>query len=84
MYHFFKPLMTVLKSIPTVAFVFVFVVMSNAKDAPVYVVLIICFPILYEAVVGGFKSVDKDIIEAQRSIEDTLAAAWAWEKKLAQ
>ena len=66
MYHFFKPLMTVLKSIPTVAFVFVFVVMSNAKDAPVYVVLIICFPILYEAVVGGFKSVDKDIIEASK------------------
>lgn len=66
MYHFFKPLMTVLKSIPTVAFVFVFVVMSNAREAPIYVVLLICFPILYEAVVGGFKSVEKDIIEASK------------------
>lgn len=66
MYHFFKPLMTVLKSIPTVAFVFVFVVMSNAREAPIYVVLIICFPILYEAVVGGFKSVEKEVIEASK------------------
>ena len=40
MYHFFKPLMTVLKSIPTVAFVFVFVVMSNAREAPIYVYLL--------------------------------------------
>ena len=66
MYSFFKPLMTVLKSIPTVAFVFVFVVMINARDAPVFVVLIICFPILYEAVVGGFKNVERDTIDASK------------------
>ena len=66
MYSFFKPLMTVLKSIPTVAFVFVFVVMINAREAPIFVVLIICFPILYEAVVGGFKSIDRFIIDASK------------------
>ena len=66
MYSFFKPLMTVLKSIPTVAFVFVFVVMINARDAPIFVVLIICFPILYEAVVGGIRNVEQDVIDASK------------------
>ena len=65
-YTFLKPLMVVLKSIPTVAFVFVFVVMINAREAPIFVVLIICFPILYEAVVGGVKNVEKDIIDASK------------------
>ena len=66
LYQFLKPLMTVLKSVPTVAFVFVFIVMSNAREAPIYVVFVICFPILYEAVVGGFKSIDKDIVDASK------------------
>ena len=58
--------MVVLKSVPTVAFVFVFIVMSNAREAPIYVVFVICFPILYEAVVGGFKSIDKDVLDAAK------------------
>ena len=65
-YQFLKPLMTVLKSVPTVAFIFVFIVMSNAREAPIYVVLVICFPILYEAVVGGFKNIDKDVLDAAK------------------
>ena len=66
MYHFFRPLMTVLKSVPTVAFVFVLVVLTNAREAPILVVLIVCFPILYEAVVGGFRNVEKEIVEASK------------------
>ena len=66
LYQFLKPLMVVLKSVPTVAFVFVFIVMSNAREAPIYVVFVICFPILYEAVVGGFKSINRDVIDASK------------------
>ena len=66
LYQLLKPLMVVLKSVPTVAFVFVFIVMSNAREAPIYVVFVICFPILYEAVVGGFQNIDKDVIDASK------------------
>ena len=66
LYQFLKPLMVVLKSVPTVAFIFVFIVMSNARDAPIYVVLVICFPILYEAIVGGFQNIDKDVLDASK------------------
>lgn len=64
LYEFLKPLMVVIKSIPTVALVFLFVVLITPRNAPIFVVIIICFPILYEAVSGGIKKVDTEIVEA--------------------
>lgn len=66
LYEFLKPLMTVIKSIPTVALVFLFIVLVAPKNAPIFIVIIICFPILYEAVAGGIKKVDQQIIEASQ------------------
>ena len=63
-YMFLKPLMTVIKSIPTVAVVFLFVVLVAPKNAPIFVVIIICFPILYEAIAGGIRKVDPDLVQA--------------------
>ena len=65
-YDFLKPLMVVIKSIPTVALVFLFVVMFTPKNAPIFVVIIICFPILYEAVAGGFRKVDQQYVQASQ------------------
>ena len=65
-YDFLKPLMVVIKSIPTVALFFLFVVMVTPKNAPIFVVIIICFPILYEAVAGGFKKVDNQLVQASQ------------------
>lgn len=65
-YQFFKPLMTVIKSVPTVALVFLFLVLITPKDAPIFVVFVICFPILYEGIVGGIRNVSKDLIEASK------------------
>ena len=65
-YQFLKPIMTVIKSIPTVAIVYLVIVIISPKNAPLAVVFIICFPILYEGVVGGIKNIDKDVIEASR------------------
>ena len=66
LYQFFKPLMVVIKSVPTVALVFLFLVMINAKNAPIFVVFVICFPILYEGVVGGIKNVSNEVIDASK------------------
>ena len=64
LYEFLKPLMVTIKSIPTVALVFLFIVVVAPKNAPIFVVVVICFPILYEAVAGGIKKVDKEADEA--------------------
>lgn len=64
LYNFFTPMMTFLKAAPTATFVFVFIILSGAKNAPVYVVFTVTMPILYESIVGAFKSTDKAILAA--------------------
>ena len=61
---FLKPLITVLKSIPTAALVFLFLVLSGSKNAPIYIVFLLSFPILYEAFIGGIRSIPDDINDA--------------------
>lgn len=65
-YLFFKPLMNVLKSVPTVAFVYLFIIIFAPKNAPIYVVILVSLPILYESVVSGVKHTDPDVIDACR------------------
>ena len=64
--RFFKPGLIVLKSAPTAAFVFLFLILSGASQAPIYIVVILAFPILYEAVVGGINAIPKQLIYAAR------------------
>ena len=61
---FLKPLMIVLKSAPTAAFVFLFLILSGSTYAPVYIVVILAFPILHESVVGGLNSISEEINDA--------------------
>ena len=65
-YTFLKPLMIVFKSLPTAAVVFIFLALSGSKYAPVYIVFLIAFPILYESIVGGIRSVPQDINDILR------------------
>ena len=60
----FKPMILVLKSAPTAAFVFLFLLLSDTKTAPIWIVVLLAFPILYESVVAGFNAVPKDILWA--------------------
>lgn len=61
---FIRPLITIMKSIPTVSLVFLFLVLVGAKNSPIFIVFLICFPIIYESVVSGYENIDKDIDKA--------------------
>lgn len=63
LYQFLKPLMVTLKSVPTVALVFFFIILVSG-NAPIFIVLLICFPILYEGVAGGIKNVEQEYLDA--------------------
>lgn len=63
---FLKPLIIVFKSAPTAAFVFLFLVLSGSSKAPIYIVIILAFPILYDAVVGGINNIPPEINDAVR------------------
>ena len=65
-YLFLKPIMLVAKSIPTAALVFIFLAWSGTKFAPVYIVFLIAFPILYESIAGGMHNVSQEIIDSAR------------------
>ena len=63
---FFRPLILVLKSAPTAAFVFFFLFISGSTNAPIWIVVLLAFPILYEAVVSGINAVPKQLIWASQ------------------
>lgn len=61
---FIKPLITVFRTIPTAAVIFVIIALLKPMFAPVIIVFLIIFPIFYESVVSGFINIDKSIVDA--------------------
>ena len=59
-----RPTMTVLKSLPTASIVYLFLVIAGAKLTPLYIVVLIAFPILYESVTSGIKNTPHSVIQA--------------------
>lgn len=66
MKYVFKPTMVALKAVPTAALTFLFLVLAGLKNAPIYIVVIIVFPIVYEATVSGYSSIDKYVIMSSK------------------
>ena len=64
LYNFFTPIITFLKAAPTATFVFLFLVLFGGRNAPAFVVVVMCFPILYESVVSALRSTSKSMIDA--------------------
>ncbi|MBQ9458188.1 MAG: ABC transporter permease subunit [Bacilli bacterium] len=64
--RFFKPGLLVLKSAPTAAFVFLFLLLSGSSRAPIWIVSLLAFPILYESVVSGINAVPKELLWAAK------------------
>lgn len=59
-----KPFFTILRSIPTASLIYLFIVLAGYKNAPMLLVIMICFPIIYEGVKDGVKNIDKNVINA--------------------
>ncbi len=62
----FRPLMIALRAVPTASLVYLFIVLAGFKRAPVYLVVLICFPIIYEGVKGGIQNISKSLINAAK------------------
>lgn len=59
--YFFAPFINALKSIPTASLVFLFLVVLGAKNTPILIVSMVCFPILYENVVSGYENIGQTV-----------------------
>ena len=64
--YVFNPTIIALKAIPTAAIVFLFLVLAGLKNAPIYIVIIIVFPIVYEATVAGYVGIDEYVLMSSK------------------
>lgn len=63
---FIKPLIIILRTIPTAAVIFIIIALLRPMFAPVIIVFLVTFPILYESVVSGISNIDSSIIDASK------------------
>lgn len=66
MKYVFNPTIIALRSVPTAALVFLLLVLVGFKNASLYIVMVIVFPMVYEATVSGYQHIDPQIIMAMR------------------
>ena len=59
-----RPTIIALRAIPTASLVYLFIVLAGFKVAPIYLVVLISFPIIYEGVTGGIENISRNINNA--------------------
>ena len=68
-YYLLKPVIVVTKAIPTMGVILLALIWLESEKAPIFVGFLIIFPILYENIVQGIRSVDPKLIEMVKLYE---------------
>lgn len=63
LYHLFHPVVTVFRSVPTMAVILLALIWLQSEKAPILVAFLVTFPILYQNVLWGIRNVDQKLIE---------------------
>lgn len=61
--EFISPVISILKSIPTMAFVIIALIWIDKDKAPFLIGIMISFPIFYDAIINSVKNVDEDLVD---------------------
>lgn len=62
--YFLKPVMVLLKTLPIVVVITLILVMLKSNLAVYYITSVVILPIIYEACLNGFDSVDRNVVNA--------------------
>lgn len=65
-YNFMMPLLSFLKSVPTMGIIILALIWLSNDNAPILIGFIVVFPILYESVLSGILNVDTKILDMAR------------------
>ncbi|HHU21576.1 MAG TPA: ABC transporter permease subunit [Acholeplasma sp.] len=68
--YFFSPIVTLLKSIPVVAVIILFLLMVGQTFTPYIITFLVIFPILYEGIYSSIDSIDKYIVDDVKTISN--------------
>ncbi len=61
-----RPSVITIRAIPTASLVYLFIVLAGFRMAPMLLVVMISFPIIYEGVCGGIRNVPTEMINAAK------------------
>ena len=61
--NFLTPLTSLARSIPNMVLIVLTLIWFSKESAPYIVVFIMIFPVLYDAILGSMKNIDKNILE---------------------
>ncbi|MDO4940785.1 MAG: ABC transporter permease subunit [Erysipelotrichaceae bacterium] len=67
-----SPFISTMKSIPTASVIYLFMLLVGIENSPIIIVFLVCFPIIYEAIVSGIENIDEVIIEASKVDGDNV------------
>lgn len=71
-----QPLVTVIRSTPVVAFILIALIWFDTTVVPVFVTVLMTFPVIYENVVQGIRAVDRRLIELTRAYRVGNRRTW--------
>jgi NitT/TauT family transport system permease protein len=72
----FLPLVTVIRSTPVVAFILIALIWFDTDFVPVFVTVLMTFPVIYENIVQGIRSVDPRLTELARAYRVSRRRTW--------
>ena len=59
----FSPFLSTIKSVPTMSIIILALVWFKSGNVPIFVCVLICFPMLYTNTLTGIKNIDKKLLE---------------------
>lgn len=65
-YNFMIPILAILKSVPTMGVIVLVLIWLSNDKAPIFIGIIIVFPILYESVLAGIFNIDSKLLDMAR------------------
>ncbi|MCD8041266.1 MAG: ABC transporter permease subunit [Clostridia bacterium] len=60
---FIRPIMAVIRTLPTMAVIIMLLVWTNAKIAPVIVTILVLFPMIYAQIMAAYGDIDKNLLQ---------------------
>lgn len=62
-YNFMIPVLTVMRSLPTIGFIILALIWLSQSSAPILVGFVMSFPIFFDAIIGSILNLDKNILD---------------------
>ena len=68
---FISPIITLLKTIPVVVVILLFLFIFTRNTTPIFVALLVIMPLMYEALLNGINNIDESIISETKMLSRT-------------